>query len=104
MKTLKSLRTVPHLDVWAAVLIMSSGAVLLFVAWAKTASRTDVAFQIPYVISCGFTGLGLIVVGLTVLNLSVKRAQTRERSRQSAQLHELVAELRRAIDAPTGSK
>lgn len=102
MKTFKSLRAAPNLVVWAGALLLAVGVVLLFVAWAETAKRTNVAFQIPYVVSAGFSGLGFVVLGLTTLNLAAKRDQARERDRQADELRRLLAELRGAVDARSG--
>ena len=94
----QSLSAVPHLGTWIGVVLVAVGAVLLFVAWGKTAGLDSVALQIPYVISAGFTGLGLIAVGLTVVNIAAKRDDARERTRQAGELAALLAELRRAIE------
>lgn len=102
MKAFKSLRAASNLVVWIGVLLMTVGVVLLFVAWAETAKRTNVAFQVPYVISAGFTGLGFVVLGLTTLNLAAKRDQARARDRQAEELRQLLVELRGAVDARTG--
>lgn len=104
MKALNSLRALPHLAVWIGVGLLTAGVALLFVAWAETASRTNVAFQIPYVISAGFGGLGFIVLGLTTLNLAAKREQTRDRDRQAAEMRALLADLRRAVDVVKAGK
>lgn len=96
------LRAVPHSGTWAGVLLAATGAVLLVVAWVKVAALTNVALQIPYVISAGFTGLGLVAVGLTVVNLAAKQEDARERSRQATELRGLIAELRTTIDPPRG--
>ncbi len=92
------LREVPHLGTWLGVLVAAAGTVLLAVAWGQTAGLSNVALQIPYVVSAGFTGLGLVAVGLTVLNVSAKRADARERTRQATELRALLAELRQAIE------
>lgn len=97
-RPVQSLRAVPHVGTWAGVLLAAAGAVLLAVAWVKVAALTDVGLQIPYVVSAGFTGLGLIAVGLTVVNVAAKQADTRERSRQSAELRGLLAELRTSLE------
>jgi len=97
-RTVQSLSGVPHLGTWIGVVLVGVGAVLLFVGWGKTAGLTNVALQIPYVISLGFTGLGLVAVGLTVVNIAAKRDDARERTRQAAELAVLLAELRRAIE------
>lgn len=88
------LRVVPHLGTWTGVVVTGIGLVLLAIAWGRTAALTDVALQVPYVVSAGFTGLGLVAVGLTVVSISAKRADARERTRQIAELRELMTELR----------
>lgn len=94
----QSLRAVPHLGTWLGVALAVVGLVLLAIAWGKTAGLTNVALQVPYVVSAGFTGLGLVAVGLTVVNISAKQEDARERSRQVGELRELLAELRRTVE------
>ncbi len=59
---MKSLR--PN-DPWsiAAVLCLGGGGVLLLIAWYDISGTADVYKQIPYLVSAGFTGLALIIVG-----------------------------------------
>jgi len=95
---IQSLSAVPHLGTWIGVVLVAAGGVLLLVGWGRTAALSNVALQIPYVISLGFTGLGLVAVGLTVVNIAAKRDDARERTRQAGELAALLAELRRAIE------
>ena len=97
-RPLQALRGVPHLGTWAGLLVAAVGAVLLVVAWARTAALTDVALQVPYVVSAGLTGLGLVVVGMTVVSINAKAEDARERTRQLRELRELLAELRRTVE------
>lgn len=97
-RPVQALRGVPHLGTWVGLLVAAAGAVLLVVAWARTASLTDVALQVPYVVSAGLTGVGLVVVGMTVVSISAKAEDARERSRQLRELRELLAELRSAVE------
>ena len=97
-RPVQSLRALPHVATWTGVLLAAAGAVLLVVAWVKVAALKSVALQIPYVVSAGFTGLGLVAVGLTVVNIAAKQADGRERSRQSAELRGLLAELRASLE------
>lgn len=97
-RPVQSLRAVPHVGTWSGVLLCSVGLVLLVVAWGRTAALTNVGLQIPYVVSAGFTGLGLVVVGVTVVSYSAKRADSLERSRQLEELRELLSELRSAVE------
>ena len=44
-----------------------AGFVLIFLGWNGTASKDDVPAQIPYVVSGGIAGLGLVVVGAALI-------------------------------------
>lgn len=97
-RPVQALRGVPHLGTWVGLLVAAIGAVLLVVAWARTAALTDVGLQVPYVVSAGFTGLGLVVVGMTVVSISAKAEDARERTRQLTELRELLAQLRTSVE------
>jgi hypothetical protein len=94
-------RNIPHLGTWTGVLLSASGLLLVVVAWGRTAGLTNVALQVPYVVSAGFTGLGLVAVGLTVVNISAKQADAKERTRQVAELRDLLTELRQVVTQET---
>lgn len=94
-------RLLPHgpaAATWLGVAITTAGIVLITVAWGRTAALTNVALQVPYVISAGFTGLALVIVGLVIVNVSVKTQISRERTGQLTELRELIDDLRRAVD------
>lgn len=92
------LRAVPALGTWAGVVVGVVGLGLIAVAWGRTAGLTEVALQVPYVISAGATGLGLVVVGASLVSISAKRADARARSQQLGELRALVVELRTALE------
>ena len=52
-------------DPWsiAAILCLFGGAVLLVVAWYDVSGTADLYKQMPYLVSAGFSGLALIIVG-----------------------------------------
>jgi hypothetical protein len=56
-------------DPWsvAAALCLFAGAVLLVVAWYDISGTADVYKQLPYLVSAGFTGLALIMVGSALI-------------------------------------
>ena len=70
------------------------GFILLAVAWGGVAGEDDVAMQVPYLISGGAVGLGLIMVGLTVVNLAAKRRDAAMRGQQIELLAAALQELR----------
>jgi len=69
------------------------GFVLIFVAWGQVAGESQVYRQLPYLVSAGLTGLGLVMVGLTVINVAAKRHDEAERARQMDRLAGIVREL-----------
>ncbi len=90
-----ALRGVRALGTWTGVLVIAVGFLLLAIAWGKVAGQTQVARQLPYVVSAGFTGLGLVTVGLALSSISAKRADAAERSRQLRELRDLLSGLSR---------
>ena len=62
----------------AGVLLVVAGFVALFLAWNGAAGKDYVEGQLPYVISGGMVGLGLIGAGLTVINVQARRADQAE--------------------------
>ena len=74
--------------VYLGVVAIAVGFALLGVAWADVAGLTIVAMQTPYLVSAGFTGLGLAVVGVVVLVTGVRRQDGARRDRQYETLTE----------------
>src|SRR4051812_26812099 len=97
-RRLSALRATPHLATYAGIVVAAAGLGLLVLAWGRTAGiASNVALQVPYVISAGFTGVALVVVGLTIVNLDAKRAAALERRRRPPELRGLPAERRAAV-------
>jgi hypothetical protein len=93
-----ALRAVDHVGTYAGVLLTLLGGVLLLVAWGKTAGLTNVALQVPFLVSAGCTGLALVAVGLTVVNIAAKADDARKRRAQLAELQAILGELRRVVE------
>jgi hypothetical protein len=70
------------------------GMALIAIAWGGTASTTDVAAQLPWVIAAGLPGLGVVVVGLGVLHAASKRREAEQRGDQLRELTAALAEIR----------
>jgi hypothetical protein len=97
-RRISALRAIPHLLTWTGIGVSTVGLVLLVVAWGKTAGLTNVALQVPYLVSAGFTGVALVIVGMTVVNIDAKRPDSAERTRQLTELRGLLAELRATVE------
>lgn len=83
--------------VWVGLAVAGVGFVLLGIAWAQIAGEAEVYLQLPYLVSAGMTGLGLIMVGLTLVNVSTKRRDALERERQMNQLVSILEEVKGAL-------
>ncbi len=76
-----------------------AGFVLLTFTWGRVADEVQVYRQIPYLVSGGFTGLALVLIGVTVVNVAAKRTDAADRERQHDQLTGALRELRVTLDA-----
>ena len=70
-----------------------AGFVLILVAWGQVAGETQVYLQMPYLVSAGLTGLALVMVGLTIVNVAAKQRDAVDRDRQIDQLVSILGEL-----------
>jgi hypothetical protein len=82
--------------VYLGVVVAAAGFVLLVVGWSDVAGTVDVGRQMPYLMSTGLPGIALVMVGLVLVNVSIRRQDSAERARQMSALTEALTELRRA--------
>lgn len=82
------------LGIWLGLAVGAVGFAAIVFAWAKVAGLVNVALQVPYLISGGLAGLALVIVGMTVIDVSVRRQDGHERRQQLAQMTSVLAELR----------
>jgi hypothetical protein len=97
-RPLATLRGLPNALTYAGVLLAAVGGIFVAVAWGKTAGLTNVALQIPYLISAGLTGVALVAIGMTMVNVAARRADAEERRRQSNELRDMLADIRRSLE------
>jgi len=84
---------------YIGIVVAGAGFALIFYAWSKVAGIADnVALQLPYLVSGGLTGLGLVMVGVTIINVAAKRRDARLRQQQTELLADALHELRTALD------
>jgi hypothetical protein len=94
-----SLRLNASTGVWAGLGVAALGFILIFFSWIKVAALLDVGRQLPYVVSGAMTGLGLIVVGIAVVDMAVRRQDRLERRQQLMLMRTILEELRDTPDA-----
>ena len=83
---------------YAGVVVTVIGFGLLILAWARVAGLIDVWKQMPYVMSAGLPGLGLVMTGLVIINVSARRQDSAARARQMATLTEAMRDLQRSLE------
>jgi hypothetical protein len=91
------LRADSPVPVYIGIVLVLGGFAVIGITWGKIAGLLQVPLQLPYLVSGGLTGLGLIMVGITVISISAKRRDAAERSRQLDQLAQIMTELRSAL-------
>ena len=85
-----------YLPTFLGLAIAAVGFSLMGIAWVKVAGLTEVWQQMPYLLSAGLPGLGLVMTGLVVINVSARRQDAAARARQMETLAEALNELRRS--------
>jgi len=83
---------------YIGVVVALAGFGLIAYSWAKVAGLVDVWRQMPYLVSAGLPGLGLILTGLVIVNVSARRQDSAARERQMATLTEAMRDLQRSLD------
>ncbi|MFP5224711.1 MAG: hypothetical protein ACLGH3_04000 [Actinomycetota bacterium] len=85
------------------------GFLVIFIAWNGAAAKDCAQCQIPYLISGGATGIGLIVIGCSLMLFEAAR---RDRAHADARFHDMIEALKGTTvpspslvepDAPTGA-
>ncbi|HWA67190.1 MAG TPA: hypothetical protein VG899_12580 [Mycobacteriales bacterium] len=80
--------------VYLGIVVAAVGFVLLVIGWSDVAGTIDVGRQMPYLMSTGLPGIALVMVGLVLVNISVRRQDSAERARQMSALTESLDKLR----------
>jgi hypothetical protein len=78
--------------------LIAAGFIAIGIAWRQVAVETQVALQLPYLISGGLFGLALVIVGATAVVVSAKRRDAALREQQTALLADALTELRIVLE------
>jgi hypothetical protein len=104
MSTTRERLRLPSLDpssptlTWVGLAIAALGFALIAFTWGKVAALLDVSLQMPYVVSGGLTGLALVMVGMTAVNVAARRQDAAERAREVESLQSVLRELRETLE------
>lgn len=85
--------------IWIGCVLAGAGFGGIYVGWSKVAGLKNVAEQVPFLISGGLVGLALIIIGVAVLDVSVRRKDSYDRQSQLAEVARTLASLRVMIEA-----
>jgi hypothetical protein len=96
--SIPALRPLSPVPTYVGIAVATLGFVLIAVAWGQVAGQTNVALQVPYVVSGGLFGLSLVMVGLTVVSVAAKRRDAALREQQTQLLADALRELRSALE------
>jgi pilus assembly protein TadC len=91
------MRPTSPVPIYVGIGVTVVGFLLIVFAWSRVAGEEVVPFQLPYFVSGGLTGIGLILVGLTVVAIQSRRIEGTERARQIEQVAASVTALREAL-------
>ena len=97
-------RLLPTIDLspsaltWIGLTVAAAGFAVIAFSWGKVAALLDVSLQLPYVVSGGLTGLALVMVGMTAVNVAARRQDAIERAEQIEQLQAVLRELRETLE------
>jgi hypothetical protein len=80
---------------WIGVAVVGLGFAVLAYGWGRIGGLASVALQLPYAISAGCGGLGLIVTGAAIVGIQAKRREAAAREEIVLQLRHVVGELER---------
>ncbi len=88
--------------VFLGLFVIVGGFGLIAYTWSKVAATISVGLQLPYLASGGFIGLGLVVVGVGIISIGVKRRDNFRRLRQIEKLSVTMESIERAVtDSPS---
>ena len=77
----------PRVSTVAVLLaVVGVGVLLVGVSFVAVSTKSVVPFQVPWLISAGFTGIGLVGTGLGLLSIHLQRVEAAEERRWLAQL------------------
>jgi hypothetical protein len=84
--------------IYLGVLVVIAGFTMLAIGWSSVAGEVDVWRQMPYVLSAGLPGVGLVMTGLVLVNVAVRRQDGANRRRENAMVAEALHKLQQSLD------
>ncbi len=76
--------------VYLGVIAAAAGFGLIAYSWSKVAGQLNVGLQLPYLISAGLVGLGVVIVGVALAHFAALHRDSIDRPRQMEQVTGLL--------------
>ena len=95
----RRVRFPPNVGLLGSAAAIVLGFALIAFTWWKVSEFTNSAQQIPYLVSGGLTGLGLVVVGAALLVVVTRGGDDKVREQQAAALVRALENLADAKDS-----
>lgn len=91
---------------YVGIAVVAVGFATIMYTWGKVAALTVVPLQMPYLVSGGLVGIGLVLTGLTLVNINAKRQDASARERQLGQVREVLTEIKALLadEPPPGAE
>lgn len=93
-----ALRALSPVPTYIGIAVAAAGFVLIALAWGQVAGKTNVALQLPYLVSGGITGLAVVMVGLTIISVAARRRDVALREQQTELLADALRELAASLE------
>lgn len=77
--------------IYLGVVLIAAGFGALTYTWSRVAGTAIVALQLPYIASGGFTGVGLVILGILSIHLGARRRDAWQRDRRLEELASAIA-------------
>ena len=83
--------------IYLGLLVIVGGFTLIVFTWSQVAGTLSVGLQLPYLASGSFVGMGLVVVGVGIISIGVKRRDNFARLRQIEKLSTTMESIEKAV-------
>lgn len=84
--------------IWVGLAVVAAGFAAIAFSWSKVAGLTNVAQQVPYLVSSGLLGLALVIAGAAIVDVFVRRWDSGQRKAQIAQMTQALSEVRELLE------
>jgi hypothetical protein len=83
---------------YVGIVAALAGFALILIGWSQAAGLPNSWQQVPYILSAGLPGIGLVMVGLVLINVAARRQDGARRTREMSALTDALHDLRASIE------